>query len=129
MTDKSTILKAFNNHFFDFLADIIRVFPDNQDLAVAKTSFETIKRANPTIILKAWKTYVYMPYKDVIDGGDITFFLEKDYSTDLSILANSAEIMKIIDKLRQPIKEMDAVNKEHSIKYIQNLSTLSMLYV
>lgn len=129
MTDKSTILKAFNNHFFDFLADIISVFPDNQDLAVAKTSFETIKKANPTIILKAWKTYVYTPYKDVIDGGDITYFLEKDYSTDLSILANSAEIMKIIDKLRQPIKEMDAVNKEHSIKYIQNLSKLSMLYI
>lgn len=129
MTDKSTILKAFNNHFFDFLADIICVFPDNQDLAVAKTSFETIKRANPTIILKAWKTYVYTPYKDVIDGGDITYFLEKDYSSDLSILANSAEIMKIIDKLRQPIKEMDAVNKEHSIKYIQNLSKLSMLYI
>uniref|UniRef100_A0A6C0EDF5 Uncharacterized protein n=1 Tax=viral metagenome TaxID=1070528 RepID=A0A6C0EDF5_9ZZZZ len=129
MTDKTTILKAFNSHFFDFLADIIRVFPDNQDLAVAKTSFETIKKANPTIILKAWKAYVYSPYKEVIDGGDITYFLEKDYSSDLSILANSGEIMKIIDKLRQPIKEMDAVNKEHSIKYIQNLSKLSMLYV
>ena len=129
MTDKTTILKAFNSHFFDFLADIISVFPDNQDLAVAKTSFETIKKANPTIILKAWKNYVYTPYKDVIDGGDITFFLEKDYSSDLSILANSGEIMKIIDKLRQPIKEMDDVNKEHSIKYIQNLSKLSMLYV
>lgn len=129
MTDKTTILKAFNSHFFDFLADIIRVFPDNQDLAVAKTSFETIKKANPTIILKAWKTYVYVPYKDVIDGGDITFFLEKDYNSDLSILANSGEIMKIIDKLRQPIKEMDHVNKEHSIKYIQNLSKLAMLYV
>ena len=128
MTDKTTILKAFNSHFFDFLADIISVFPDNQDLAVAKTSFETIKKANPTIILKAWKSYVYTPYKDVIDGGDITFFLEKDYSSDLSILANSGEIMKIIDKLRQPIKEMDDVNKEHSIKYIQNLSKLSMLY-
>lgn len=129
MTDKTTILKAFNNHFFDFLADIVRVFPDNQDLAVAKTSFETIKKANPTIILKAWKTYVYTPYKDVIDGGDITYFLEKDYSSDLSILANSGEIMKIIDKLRQPIKEMDDANKEHSIKYIQNLSKLSILYV
>ena len=88
MTDKTTILKAFNNHFFDFLEDIIRVFPDNQDIALAKTSFETIKKANPTIILKAWKTYVYTPYKEVIDNGDITFFLEKDYSNDLSILAN-----------------------------------------
>ena len=105
MTDKTTILKAFNNHFFDFLEDIIRVFPDNQDIALAKTSFETIKKANPTIILKAWKTYVYTPYKEVIDNGDITFFLEKDYSNDLSILANSADIMKIIDKLRKPIKE------------------------
>jgi hypothetical protein len=129
MADKSTILRAFNTHFFEFLDDIIRIIPDNRDISVAKTSFETIKRANPTIILKVWHQFVYSPYKDVIEEGNISFFFEKDYGSDLANLNNAGEIMKTIDKIRQPIKEMSDENKAHSTKYIQNLSKLSMTYM
>ena len=128
MTDKTTLLRAFNTHFFEFVDDIINVFPDNADLKLAKTSFETIKRANPTLILKAWFNYVYTPYKDVIEAGNIDFFFDKDYGSDLAILSNAGEIMKMIDKIRQPIKDMSPENKAHTTKYIQNLSKLSMLY-
>lgn len=128
MTDKSTILKTFNTHFFDFLDDIIGIFPENTDIATAKKSFETIKRANPTAILKVWSQYVYSPYKAVIDAGNIEFFFEKDYGSDLNLLANSGEIMKIIDVIREPVRSMSETNKAHSMKYIQNLSKLSMLY-
>lgn len=129
MADKSTILRAFNTHFFDFLNDIISIIPDNHDISVAKNSFETIKRANPTIILKVWYQFVYSPYKDVIEQGNISFFFEKDYGSDLANLNNAADIMKTIDKIRQPIKEMSDENKAHSAKYIQNLSKLSMTYM
>jgi hypothetical protein len=126
MADKSTILRGFNTHFFDFLSDIISIIPNNHDILVAKTSFETIKRANPTIILKVWYQFVYTPYKGVIDQGNIDFFFEKDYGSDLATLNNADEIMKTIDKIRQPIKEMSDENKT---KYIQNLSKLSMTYM
>lgn len=128
MTDKSTILKTFNAHFFEFLDDILRIFPENTEIATAKRSFETIKRANPTAILKVWVNFVYNPYKAVIDAGNIDFFFEKDYGTDLNILVNSGEIMKMIDIMRGPVKQMSDVNKAHSMKYIQNLSKLSVLY-
>lgn len=128
MTDKPTLMRAFNTHFFDFLDDIISIFPENKDIVIAKTSFETIKRANPSAILKVWFTYVYSPYKDIIDSGNITFFFEKDYGSDLSNLSNSNDIMKMIDKIREPIRSMSEQNKEHSMKYIQNLSKLSTLY-
>jgi hypothetical protein len=72
--------------------------------------------------------YVYQPYKDIIDGGNVTYFLEKDYATDISILSNSSEIMNSINKIRLPIKSMSDVNQMHSMKYIQNLSKLSMMY-
>lgn len=128
MADKSTLLKAFNNHFFDFVDDIITVIPDNKDLVYGKKSLETIKKANPTIIIKVWYSMVYMPYKDVIESGNIEFFFEKDYKNEVSQLSNSDEIMKMIDKLRDPIRQMSDVNKEHSMKFIQNLSQLSGLY-
>jgi hypothetical protein len=129
MSDKSTLLKTFNQHFFDFLDDILRIFPDNTDLAIARKSFETIKRANPTAIIKVWMNFVYTPYKAVIDAGNIEFFFEKDYSNDLSHLANGNEIMKVIDVMRTPIKEMSDSNREHATKYIQNLSKISQIYV
>jgi hypothetical protein len=128
MTDKSSILRAFNTHLFDFMDDLISIFPNNNDLVLAKSSFDTIKKANPTAIIKAWLKFVYHPYKDVIDNGDISFFFDKDYSDDLSTVSNANKILNIIDTLRTPIKEMGDTSKEHTIKYIQNLSKLSMMY-
>ena len=128
MTDKSSILKAFNNHFFDFLDDIIGIFPENKDIISSKNSFDMIKRANPTAIIKVWYKFIYLPYFEVINKGEIEFFFEKDYNEDVGHLVNSQNIMSIIDTLRKPIKEMSDTNKEHTIKYLQNLSKLSNIY-
>jgi len=128
MTDKSTISRAFNTHLLEFLDDIIRIYPENQDIIKAKTSFETIKKANPSLIIKAWYQKVYMPYQDVIDNGDISFFFDKDYSQDLQSVSNAGDIMKMIDKIREPVREMDSSNKDHCMTYIQNLSKLSAVY-
>jgi hypothetical protein len=43
-------------------------------------------------------------------------------------MANSQEIMRVIDTLRAPIQLMGETNKAHTLKYIQNLSTLSTLW-
>lgn len=128
MADKSTYSRAFNTHFFEFLDDIIAIFPENTDIKAARLSFDTIKRANPSIIIKVWYTFVYLPYKEILDSGDITFFINKDYKEDLSTLGNSSDIMKIVDKLRDPLRNMGETNKQHSTKYIQNLCKLSVLY-
>jgi len=128
MSDKSTVLKAFNNLFFEFIQDIITIFPENEDVKSAKTGFEFFKRANPTCIIKAWQYFVYQKYKDVIDKGDLTFFFEKDYNADLTYMANAGEIMKAIDKLREPVRNVGEENKEHTMKYIQNLCRLSDVY-
>jgi hypothetical protein len=128
MPDKSTLLKTFNVQLFAFLDDVIAIFPENTDIAIARKSFETIKKANPTIISKVWLSYIYSPYKEVIDGGDITFIYEKDYSNDLQSVANSGEVLRVIDTLREPIRTMSDINKGHTMKYIQILSKLSFMY-
>jgi hypothetical protein len=128
MTDKSTLLKTFNTQFFDFLTDVISIFPDNKDIINAKKSFETIKRLNPTSIIKVWYSYIFVPYNGVISKGDLSFFLDKDYKNDLSILSNSNDILNIIDTLRSQLKNMGEANQNHSMKYIQILTKLSELY-
>ena len=128
MSDKSAILKTFNTQFFAFLNDIVSILPDNMDIKTAIKSFETIKKANPTIIIKVWLSCVYVPYKLSIDNGDIDFFVNKDYGEDLNYISNSQEVMKVIDTIREPIRSMNEVNRSHTMKYIQVLSKLSELY-
>jgi hypothetical protein len=77
--DKSMILKSFNKQFFDFLEDVNRIVENNEDIQTSRIYFDTIKKANPTLLLKIWYQYIYTPYKEQINIGDLTFFLEKDY--------------------------------------------------
>lgn len=130
MDKKSMILKSFNKQFFDFLEDVNRIVENNEDIKTSHLYFDTIKKANPTLLLKIWNQHIYIPYKDQIHLGDLTFFLDKDYSRDLSKLKNNTEILKIIDNsLRNPIRNMSDINKTHCMKYIQLLCKLSDAYI
>lgn len=73
-SDKSIVLRSFNNMFFEFLDDIISIFPEIQDIKDTRVALEFFKKANPTSIIKAWDCFVNKPYKSVIDEGDISFF-------------------------------------------------------
>lgn len=128
MSDKSTILRSFNTLFFDFLKEIIDNVQENSDIITAKSYFEKIKKMNPTILIKVWFSFILSPYKDVIESGNIEFIFEKDYKNDLSNINNAEEIMKSIDKIREPIRQLNDVNKENTMKYIKNLSRLSDMY-
>ena len=126
----STILSAFNDHFMEFVNDIIRVVPDDADVLSAKNSFLLIRKANPQLILKSWNAFVVGKYKNEIDNGNIDFFVNKDYSQDLmnSSVQNSGKIMEAIERLRAPIRQMSAEDQEKTMKYIQNLTTLASMY-
>ena len=128
MSDKSTVLRGFNNLLFEFIDDVICIFPENGDIKDVRVAFEFFKKANPTSIIKAWHHFVYQPYKDVIDAGDLSFFCDKDYASDLSHMANADNIMKSIDKIRNPVKQMEPTNKATAMKYVKNLCTLSNVY-
>lgn len=128
MADKSTVLRAFNTHLVEFLDDIISIIPGNVGLVATKNSFDMYKKANPTLLIKIWYSYVYMPYAEIIEKGDLDFFITKDYSEDLSYLQNSKNILNAIDTLRGQIKEMSETNRNHSLEYIRNLCKLSNMY-
>ena len=128
MADKSSINKAFNTLLFSFVDDIITIFPEQEDIATAKTSMMSFKQMNPTLLIKSWYKMVYMPYANVIDAGDVSFFFDKDYSTDLQNVPNGKELMKMIDKVRGPIRSMDETNRGHCAEYVLKLSKLSEMY-
>jgi hypothetical protein len=122
------ILTAFNDHFVEFISDVQSVFPENTDVLTAKNSLMMIRKANPKMIIKIWKSNIVDKYKSQIENGDISFFIEKDYSSDLSKAEYSDKIMEGIDRLRKPIKDMLPENRNKTMKYIQNLTKLCILY-
>lgn len=122
------ILTAFNDHFVEFITDVQTVFPENADVLTAKNSLMMIRKANPKMIIKIWRSNIVDKYRSQIENGDISFFIEKDYSSDLSKAEYSDKIMDGIDRLREPIKDMAPENRAKTMKYIQNLTKLCILY-
>jgi hypothetical protein len=123
----ANLLTVFNDHFVEFISDIHSVFPEDADILSAKNSLITIRKANPKLIVKIWIKYVVQPYQDQILAGDVNFFIQKDYSSDLTKAGNSDQIMQSIDRLRDPVKNMDPENQKKTMKYIQNLSKIALM--
>ena len=123
----TNLLSVFNDHFSEFVNDIQSVFPDDADILTAKNALLTIRKANPKLLVKIWVKYVISPYKSQIDSGDINFFINKDYSSDLVKSDNADKIMESIDRLRNPVKQMSPENQAKTMKYIQNLSKLALM--
>jgi hypothetical protein len=128
MNNRTIILKSFNTHFFDFLNDLSNILINNNEINQTKIFFETVKKANPTIIIKSWYSFVYIPYKEIIEKGDCRFFLEKNYENDILNFHNSKQIMEGINRIREPIKNMTIENQQQCMDYIKNLSKLSLIY-
>lgn len=124
----TSIIGAFNNHFVEFLEDVHSIFPEDKQIKTAKSALLMLKKANPSAIVKIWKAHITSKYRDEILNGDISFFLNKDYSDDLQGNNNQNTIMESINRLRDPIRNMGEENQKKAMKYIQNLTKISELY-
>ena len=123
----NNILTAFNDHFGEFINDIQSVFPEDVDILSAKNALIAIRKANPKMIVKIWNSFIVSNYRTEINAGNLDFFMNKDYSNDVSSSQNSDKIMESIDRLREPVRNMSPDNQAKVMKYIQNLTKLADL--
>jgi len=126
--DKSAILKGFNNQFEEFLEDVVILFPENKDVKTAQTGLMMLRKANPKMVIGVWYRYVCEKYEEEIEKENIEYFLQKDYSDDLKKNPNASQVLEGIDKIRQPLRELDESNKKKTIQYLKNLNQLSKIY-
>jgi hypothetical protein len=127
--DKTTILKAFNNQFEEFLEDVEVLFPDNNDIKTTKTGLTMLRKANPKMIVSVWYRHICIKYEEEIEKENLEYFLTKDYSSDLNMDEGAAnKVLDGIDKIREPLRHLDAENKKKAIQYLKNLNQLSKIY-
>ena len=122
----ASFVKVFNEHFVDFIKVITDTFPGDMEVITAKNSLLAIKKVNPKIISKIWKLYIADVYGEEIQKGDFNFFIEKNYKEDLEYVGNPDRIITAINRLREPIRKMDDETRAQTMKYMQNLSKLSL---
>ena len=121
----TNLVSIFNDHFSEFVSDIQSIFPEDVDILTAKNALIAIRKANPKMIVKIWRVFIAEKYRNEILAGDIAFFIDKDYGTDVSTSYNSDKILESINRLREPIRNMGHENQAKVMKYIQNLTKLS----
>ena len=56
------------------------------------------------------------------------FFINKDYSNDCARHGHGQKIIDAIDRLREPVKNMNEPDQLKTMKYVQNLSNLCYEY-
>ena len=127
--DKTTILKAFNNQFEEFLEDVEVLFPENSDIKTTKTGLNMLRKANPKMIVSVWYRYICLKYEAEIEKENLEYFLNKDYSNDLKMDEGATnKVLDGIDKIREPLRHLDPTNKKKTIQYLKNLNQLSKIY-
>jgi hypothetical protein len=124
-----SLVSAFNSHLVEFFEDVQSIFPTNVDILTGKNSILAFKKVNPALIIRIWATYIAMPYATQIENNDISFFVSKDYSNDLVYAQNAEKIMEVINRIREPVRDMNPQDQLKTMKYIKNLSKMSVLYV
>ena len=122
------LLRAFCSQFKEFCADLIRVFPQDVDIRAATGMLIQLCNGNPRLLLTVFRERIAVPYGATIAKGDLGFFVDKDYTTDVAGMkfANVDYILKKIDMLRRPIMGLDEKSKQLVIEYFQNLCRLSL---
>ena len=126
-----SILKVFNSQFQEFINDVLLVFPEDINIKTAKFYIDKVMKVNPVLLIKSWQEYVSIPYASEIDNGDFSFFLSKDYKVDIgtSYQYNSENVLGAIRILKDTAQAMSDSNKSKIIKYLQNLTKLSVMYM
>ena len=129
MNSKSKYLKTFNSHFEEFINDVLRVFPNDNDLITCKHALMNMRKMNPKIIMTGFYESVSKPYRNHIENGDVSFFIDKDYNKDMYFESDIDRIvLEKIDLIREPVRNMCDEDKKNVLKYLSNLTKLCDLY-
>tara|TARA_Y100001958_G_C21234597_1_gene560774 strand:+ start:1465 stop:1860 length:396 start_codon:yes stop_codon:yes gene_type:complete len=129
MNNKSRYLKTFNDHFEEFINDVLRVFPNDNDLITCKHALNKMRKMNPKMIMMCFYESVSKPYRNEIENGDVSFFIDKDYNKDMYFDGDLDKIvLEKIDLIREPVRNMCDEDKNSVLKYLSNLTKLCDLY-
>ena len=126
--NNKTYLSSFNDHFEEMIEDVKRIFPEDKDIKNVHAYLNGIMSVNIGKIHKIFRKNVIDVYRNHIINDDIDFFLNRDYSNEVSenykdTINDKLEILKVT------IRKMDKSEQNKILQYLKNLIILSDLYI
>jgi len=131
ISQKQLCLKAFGNHFLEWMDWVCELFPNDVDMEKARTALQQVKKYNPKGLITLWYNQIYSRYKKQIDEEDFSFFVVKDYSWDIEqgSVVNAEKALLVIDRIRNELKSLKDEDKSKQMKFVNTLSKLSLIYL
>ena len=119
MDSKLNIVEIFNNKLSEFINDLLNIY-DDSDLHAFKTSLNLLVCIDNKKPIRMFHKHVFVPYNDRIEKKDETFFLERDYTSDVEAVGKDSVDFNVglVNKIKQYWKGMESHNKEIVWKYL-----------
>ena len=128
--NKSQVIEAFNAHFMEFVKDIEVVVPNDNDIISSRKTLNKTLILMPKMLIRMFQESFVRFYRTQIESGDLAFFIDNDYKKTHGYKdSDDPWILEKIDCLRGPVRNMSDNDKDNVIKYLQNLTKLSDLYI
>lgn len=124
MVSKATLINAFNTKFEEFIQDLIRVFPSDEDFKTFKSGFSMLKlmdERKPQFLF-----HKFIPgFKPHVLARNEAFFLENDYSDILHQTGQEMDVTgELVKKLKSYWSNLSSDNKDFVWKYLLLLVSL-----
>lgn len=121
---KKILLDAFYNQFSDFLSELMKAFPEDDEFPAYKTGLLLFQKTNPVLVIKAVHEHM-TPYEETIRAKNVDFFLKHDYSGHTE---NDGALDQVIEKLKGYWEQMSEANQTVVWRYITLLLDLAKRY-
>ena len=110
---KKIFMDAFFSQFHEFMKELIRVFPNDEDFPVYDSAVALVQRMNPSLVLSEFGKHV-LPYGEILRSRDEKFFINHTFDS----LDPDNTMENVIQKLKGYWISMTEKNKTAIWNYI-----------
>jgi len=115
-------LEKFNVTIAEFVADLVKVLPNDPELCVYAMVLGAAIKSNPHYVFDMFNSTVVDPYGDQIISRNEEFFLQEDYAAQIG---ENKDSVQFVGRIKLYWKDMSSDDKEIIWKYFRVLVMLS----
>jgi len=113
----------FNTVFLEFVADLVKVFPNDMEFKMYQIALKGVQLAQPRLVSQVFHDSVTVLFYDKIQARDETFFLQHNYNDVAGEIDDGA---RIINKTLSCWKSLKDDDKEVVWRYMKVLCVLTL---
>ena len=120
--ENTQIVRAFMKHLDEFMEDMLRVYPDNKDILRGKLYFNTIRKANPSKMVKAWKNNLAIPFEKElanVDNKTVDLILNINYEKQIGVAKESLNVKdaaSLVERMKDLLKVAREESEDNALK-------------